>query len=51
MAKPIRATPELRGIDAKDFFEEMVSKEKSKITHKEVSLAEDIKKITKIFSV
>ena len=42
MAKPIRATPELRGQEAKNFVEKMLHTEKTKITKKEIELAEAI---------
>jgi hypothetical protein len=42
MAKPIRATPELRGMEARKFMERMERKEKSKITQKEIKLADSI---------
>ncbi len=43
MAKPIRATPELRGANAKEFVRKMEARERSKITVKEISLADSIK--------
>ena len=42
MAKPIRATPELRGEDAKNFVKKMIQAEKTKITKEEIELAEAI---------
>ncbi len=42
MAKPIRATPELRGQEAKSFVKRMLHTEKAKITQKEIELAEAI---------
>lgn len=42
MAKPIRATPELRGKAAKEFIKNMVATEKSKITKQEIRLAQAI---------
>ena len=42
MAKPIRATPELRGREAKSFVKKMLQTEKAKITNKEIELAKAI---------
>ena len=42
MAKPIRATPELKGTEARRFVERMERREKSKITASEISLAKAI---------
>lgn len=42
MAKPIRATPELRGEEAKNFVRKMIRAEKTKITKKEIELAKSI---------
>jgi len=42
MAKPIRATPELYGKDAKRFIQLMEAKAKSKMTKKEIELAKAI---------
>jgi len=42
MAKPIRATPELRGSEAKTFVRKMVQAEKARITRKDIKLAEII---------
>ena len=42
MAKPIRATPELRGQEAKSFVKKMLRTEKTKITQKEIQLAKAI---------
>ena len=44
MAKPIRATPELTGSDARRFVQLMVKKERNSITKKEVELAKAIAK-------
>ena len=44
MAKPIRATPELYKDDAKRFLALMSKKEKSKMTKREIKLAESISK-------
>lgn len=46
MAKPIRATPELKGSDARNFLEKMEEVEESKITKKEVNLSKAILSIT-----
>ncbi len=48
MAKPIRATPELTGTDAKRFVQLMAKKERSKITKKEIDLAKAIVKWFKL---
>ncbi|MBX4196586.1 hypothetical protein KW805_03285 [Candidatus Pacearchaeota archaeon] len=42
MAKPIRATPELRSTEARKFLEKMEKMEKAKITSKDVALAKEI---------
>ena len=42
MAKPIRATPELRGSEAVEFVRKMEERQESKITRKIVELAESI---------
>lgn len=42
MAKPIRATPELRGSEAVEFVRKMEERQESKITKKMVELAESI---------
>lgn len=43
MAKPIRATPELRGDIAKSFISNMLATEKRKMTEKDKELAKAIK--------
>ncbi len=45
MAKPIRATPELKGVEARKFIENMEKKEKSKITGDEIGLAKAIESV------
>jgi len=42
MAKPIRATPILRGEDANMFLKNMFEKQKARITREEIKLAESI---------
>ena len=42
MAKPIRATPELRGSEAVEFVRKMEERQESKITKKMVELAKSI---------
>lgn len=42
MAKPIRATPELRGKEAERFIRNMVETERSRITREEIGLAQAI---------
>jgi hypothetical protein len=44
MAKPIKATPDLVGEEANRFIIKMLKIEKSKITKKEIKLAEEIQK-------
>jgi len=46
MAKPIRATPELKGAEAVQFIKKMLKAESSKMTKKEVLLAKDIEKLS-----
>jgi len=46
MAKPIRATPELKGEDARLFVENMEMKEKSRISKAERNLAKAIMAFT-----
>ncbi len=46
MAKPIRATPELKGGDARHFLDEMKEAEESRITKKEIELAKAILSIS-----
>ena len=46
MAKPIRATPELKGECARLFVENMERKEKSRVTKEERSLAKAIMAFT-----
>lgn len=43
MAKPIQPTPTLTGKDAERFLRLMVEKQNSKITAKEIALAEEIR--------
>lgn len=43
MAKPIRSTPILTGDVAKNFLDAMFKKQNSKITRKEIELAEAVK--------
>ena len=43
MAKPIQPTPTLTGKDAERFLRLMVEKQNSKITTKEIALAEEIR--------
>ncbi len=45
MAKPIRATPELKDSEAKKFIKEMESREKEKITERDIHLARAIKTV------
>ena len=42
MAKPIRATPELRGSEAVAFVRRMESRQEAKVTKKMTELAESI---------
>jgi len=42
MAKPIRATPELRGSEAAEFVKKMEIRQESKIPKKTLELAESI---------
>ncbi|MEK6935880.1 MAG: hypothetical protein AABW67_03765 [Nanoarchaeota archaeon] len=42
MAKPIRATPELKGEDANKFLRKMLEVETSKITFKQKELSKEI---------
>ena len=46
MAKPIRATPVLRGEDANMFLKTMFKKQNARITTKEIKLAESIKQFS-----
>jgi hypothetical protein len=46
MAKPIRATPELKGSEAALFIKKMLRTESSRMTKKEVLLAKDIEKLS-----
>lgn len=46
MAKPIRATPELKGLEAKRFIENMERAEKSKISLKDIELAKAIEEFS-----
>lgn len=43
MAKPIRATPTLRGRDAAEFLRKMREREKAPITKKTVELVKELK--------
>ena len=49
MAKPIRATPTLRGEEAKTFIEAMIQREKSSISETDRWLNENIKKNRSFF--
>ncbi|GAH45235.1 unnamed protein product [marine sediment metagenome] len=44
MAKPIKLTPQLTGIEADKFLEKMIKVENSKTTHNQKIFAKDIKK-------
>jgi len=44
MAKPIRSTPELTGVEADRFLEKMIQIEQSKTTIKQKSFAKEIEK-------
>jgi hypothetical protein len=49
MAKPIRATPTLKGEEAKQFVEMMIKREKSPISKVDKALYEQINKKRKFF--
>jgi hypothetical protein len=49
MAKPIRATPKLRGEDANKFVNRMIIIETSRITERDKELAKQIKSNSKFF--
>ncbi len=44
MAKPIRATPELHGEEARKFVQLMFRREKAKMTKRDLELAKSIEK-------
>ncbi len=50
MAKPIRATPELRGQEAVDFIKKMHAFDKSPISKVDKKIAAEIRKNEKFFS-
>jgi len=49
MAKPIRATPELRGEEANKFLEKMAEVEKTGISNVDRKLAQAVKSNSKFF--
>ncbi len=51
MAKPIKATPKLRGINAEKFIERMNYVEKSRINRLDKKLAEEIHEEKHLFVV
>ena len=51
MAKPIRATPELKGQEANNFIEKMIYIENTPISKKDKSLVDDLKANVKFFKV
>lgn len=51
MAKPIRATPELKGVLADRFLQRMIRTESSKMTRKDRLLAKEIQKNSDFFIV
>ena len=48
MAKPIRATPELRGEEAKNFVKKIIQAEKTKLTKKEIAWG--LKELKKVYN-
>ena len=51
MAKPIRATPELKGEDAKKFIKKMILLEKAKINKVDKELAKQIEVNSRLFMI
>ena len=51
MAKPIRATPELKGEDADKFLRKMILVEKSPITNQDKELVRQIESNSQFFKV
>lgn len=51
MAKPIRATPELKGINAENFIKNMIVTERSQITKSDKKLAKEIEKNSIYFKI
>lgn len=51
MAKPIRATPELKGEDADNFLRKMILVEKSPITKQDRELIKEIESNSQFFKV
>lgn len=51
MAKPIRATPKLKGLNAEKFVKRMIYVEQSRISELDKSLALEIKKEKHLFKV
>lgn len=49
MAKPIRSTPELKGIEANNFLRKMADVEKSRISKVDKEILESIKKNSRFF--
>lgn len=49
MAKPIRATPTLRGEEAENFVKQMIKREKSPISNIDKALFADVAKNKKYF--
>ena len=51
MAKPIRATPELKGQDAENFVKKMILIEKRKISKIDENFAKQIEMNSKLFQM
>ena len=51
MAKPIRATPELKGESADIFLKKMISVERTRISKKDQELSNQIKENLEFFNV
>jgi len=49
MAKPIEPTPELTGEDARRFIENMIKVQTSPPSEKDIELAKELKRLSKIF--
>jgi len=51
MAKPIRATPELKGEEANEFLRKMINLERNRITDVDKQLLKDIEMNSQFFQV
>ncbi|HLD41982.1 MAG TPA: hypothetical protein VJB06_03020 [archaeon] len=51
MAKPIEPTPELTGEDARRFIENMIKVQTSPPSEKDIQLAKELKRLSKVFNL